>query len=183
MPTKKKKPVSAKATAGKKAPAKKIVKKAAPKKAAPKKVTKKPVKKAAPKKAVPKVEVKEVVKEKASSPKAETKKETLVKKAPPRIRIRLNAFDHTVLDEAAGKIIDTAERSGAVIHGPIPLPTKIKRFTVLKATFKFKDSRDQYEMRTHRRLIDLTETTFKTMDALQNLSLPSGVDIEIKMMG
>ncbi|MBT3834811.1 30S ribosomal protein S10 [Candidatus Peribacteria bacterium] len=99
----------------------------------------------------------------------------------PKIRIRLSAFDHTVLDEAAGKIIDTAERSGAVIHGPVPLPTKIKKFTVLKATFKFKDSRDQYEMRTHRRLIDLTETTFKTMESLQNLSLPSGVDIEIKM--
>lgn len=109
------------------------------------------------------------------------KKEPTLKKAP-RIRIRLHAFDHTVLDEAAGKIIDTAERSGAVVHGPIPLPTKIKRFTVLRATFKFKDARDQFEMRTHRRLIDLTETTFKTMDALQNLSLPSGVDIEIKMM-
>jgi len=103
-------------------------------------------------------------------------------KGAPKIRIRLSAFDHTVLDEAATKIIDTAERSGAVIHGPIPLPTKIKKFTVLRATFKFKDARDQFEMRTHRRLIDLTETTFKTMDALQNLSLPSGVDIEIKMM-
>ena len=103
-------------------------------------------------------------------------------KSAPRIRIRLSAFDHTVLDEAATKIIDTAERTGAVIHGPIPLPTKIRKFTVLRATFKFKDARDQFEMRTHRRLIDLTETTFKTMDALQNLSLPSGVDIEIKMM-
>ncbi len=177
MPTAKKK---------KKAAPKKTVKKVATKKKAPaKKVTKKQVKKAAPKKAAPKAvkePVAQEVKEEAVSTKAETKKETL-KKAPPRIRIRLNAFDHTVLDEAASKIIDTAERSGAVIHGPIPLPTKIKRFTVLKATFKFKDSRDQYEMRTHRRLIDLTETTFKTMDALQNLSLPSGVDIEIKMMG
>ncbi len=114
--------------------------------------------------------------------KEEGKKEPAATKKAPRIRIRLHAFDHTVLDEAAGKIIDTAERSGAVVHGPIPLPTKIKRFTVLRATFKFKDARDQYEMRTHRRLIDLTETTFKTMDALQNLSLPSGVDIEIKMM-
>ncbi len=108
------------------------------------------------------------------------KKETL--KGPPRIRIRLSAFDHTVLDDAARKIIDTAERAGAVVHGPIPLPTRIKKFTVQRATFKFKDARDQFEMRTHRRLIDLTETTFKTMDALQNLSLPSGVDIEIKMM-
>lgn len=154
-------------------------KKKAPTKKAP--VKKAVKKKSAPKKIAPKAA--EAKKEKASSAKAETKKETSIKKAPPKIRIRLNAFDHTVLDEAASKIIDTAERSGAVVHGPIPLPTKIKRFTVLKATFKFKDSRDQYEMRTHRRLIDLTETTFKTMDALQNLSLPSGVDIEIKMMG
>lgn len=177
MSTKKKKATAKKATT-KKA----VVKNSGSRK---KSVKKKP----APKKTAPKTVKKSVVKEvkekkKASSAKkVETKKETAIKKAPPRIRIRLNAFDHTVLDEAASKIIDTAERSGAIIHGPIPLPTKIKRFTVLKATFKFKDSRDQYEMRTHRRLIDLTETTFKTMDALQNLSLPSGVDIEIKMMG
>jgi small subunit ribosomal protein S10 len=139
-----------------------------------------PTKKAsAARKAPPK---KEESNAKASVGKQAETKEGSIKRVP-RIRIRLNAFDHTVLDEAAGKIIDTAERSGAVIHGPIPLPTKIKKFTVLKATFKFKDSRDQYEMRTHRRLIDLTETTFKTVDALQNLSLPSGVDIEIKMMG
>ena len=132
------------------------------KKSAPKAATKK----AAPKKAA----VKEGVTKEASA------------KKNPRIRIRLYAFDHTVLDESARKIIDTAERSGAVVHGPIPLPTQIRRFTVLRATFKFKDARDQYEMRTHRRLIDLTETTFKTMDALQNLSLPSGVDIDIKML-
>ncbi len=97
------------------------------------------------------------------------------------IRIRLSAFDHRVLDEAAGKIIDTAERSGAVVHGPIPLPTKIRKFTVNKSTFVHKNARDQFEMRTHRRLIDLTETTFKTVESLQSLSLPSGVDIEIKM--
>lgn len=97
------------------------------------------------------------------------------------IRIRLSAFDHIVLDEAASKILDTAERSGAVVHGPTPLPTKIKKFTVQRSTFKHKDARDQYEMRTHRRLIDLSETTFKTIESLQSLSLPSGVDIEIKM--
>lgn len=97
------------------------------------------------------------------------------------IRIRLSAFDHRVLDEAAAKIIDTAERSGAVIHGPTPLPTKIRKFTVNKSTFVHKNARDQYEMRIHRRLIDLTETTFKTVEALQSLSLPSGVDIELKM--
>ncbi len=97
------------------------------------------------------------------------------------IRIRLSAFDHTVLDETALKIIDTAIRTGAVVHGPIPLPTKIKKFTVNRSTFVHKDARDQFEMRIHRRLIDLTETTFKTVDGLQNLSLPSGVDIEIRM--
>jgi len=102
-------------------------------------------------------------------------------KSAPSIRIRLSAFDHTVLDEAAAKIIDTAERSGAVIHGPIPLPTKIRKFTVNRSTFVHKNARDQFEMRTHRRLIDLKETTFKTMESLQSLSLPSGVDIEIKM--
>lgn len=99
----------------------------------------------------------------------------------PRIRIRLSAFDHTVLDEAAVKIVETAERAGAVVHGPIPLPTHIRKFTVNKSTFVHKDARDQYEMRIHRRLIDLTETNFKTVESLQSLSLPSGVDIEIKM--
>jgi small subunit ribosomal protein S10 len=110
-------------------------------------------------------------------------KETKAKEQPKLsiIRIRLSAFDHTVLDEAAAKIIETAERSGAVVHGPIPLPTNIKKFTVNRATFVKKDARDQFEMRTHRRLIDLSETTFKTVESLQSLSLPSGVDIEIKM--
>lgn len=97
------------------------------------------------------------------------------------IRVRLSAFDHHVLDEAAAKILDTAERSGAVVHGPIPLPTHIRKFTVNKSTFVHKNARDQYEMRIHRRLIDLTETTFKTVESLQSLSLPSGVDIEIQM--
>lgn len=127
------------------------------------------------------------------APKVEAKKESTAKKEPaPKkesahpagisgLRIRLSAFDHRVLDEAAAKIIDTAERSGAVIHGPIPLPTQIRKFTVNKSTFVHKNARDQYEMRTHRRLIDLTETTFKTVESLQSLSLPSGVDIEIKM--
>lgn len=130
-----------------------------------------PVKKTVSGRGVPKAPTLEKVSEKKE-----------VAKTPPRIRIRLSAFDHTVLDDAARKIIDTSERAGAVVRGPIPLPTRIRKFTVQRATFKFKDARDQFEMRTHRRLIDLTETTFKTMDALQNLSLPSGVDIEIKMM-
>ena len=97
------------------------------------------------------------------------------------IRITLSAFGHSVLDEAAAKILDTALRSGAVVHGPIPLPTRIRKFTVNRSTFVHKNARDQFEMRTHRRLIDLTETTFKTVESLQDLSLPSGVDIEIKM--
>ncbi|MDB4978993.1 MAG: small subunit ribosomal protein [Candidatus Peribacteria bacterium] len=97
------------------------------------------------------------------------------------IRIRLSAFDHTVLDEAAQKIVETAERSGAIVHGPIPLPTLIKKFTVNRSTFVHKDARDQFEMRTHRRLIDLSETTFKSVESLQTLSLPSGVEIKIDM--
>ncbi len=152
-----------------------VTKKAAPKKSAPKK----PVEKKAPaakkvasaKKTVPAMDVKET-------------KPVSKKKEPSGIsgiRIRLSAFDHRVLDEAAAKIIDTAERSGAVIHGPVPLPTSIRKFTVNKSTFVHKNARDQYEMRIHRRLIDLTETTFKTVESLQSLSLPSGVDIEIKM--
>lgn len=118
------------------------------------------------------------VQEKKTTP---TPKKAAETKTAPSIRIRLSAFDHTVLDEAAAKIIDTAARSGAVIHGPIPLPTKIRKFTVNRSTFVHKNARDQFEMRTHRRLIDLKETTFKTMESLQSLSLPSGVDIEIKM--
>ena len=136
--------------------------------------TKKP-KSDAPKKAKA---TKESVKvdEKSTATKADTTAPKL-----KGIRIRLSAFDHSVIDEAALKIIDTAMRTGAIVHGPIPLPTKIRKFTVNRSTFVHKDARDQFEMRTHRRLIDLTETTFKTVDSLQNLSLPSGVDIEIKM--
>lgn len=144
-----------------------------------------------PKKTTPKKKKpssKEAKKTPAKKKPASPKKREPAEKAPakkdqevPSIRIRLSAFDHIVLDEAAGKIIDTAERSGAVIHGPIPLPTKIRKFTVNRSTFVHKDARDQFEMRTHRRLIDLKETTFKTIESLQNLSLPSGVDIEIKM--
>lgn len=141
-------------------------------------VTKKP---AAPKKekAAPKAKAPKKTAAETSAEVKETKKKD--PSAVPGIRIRLSAFDHRVLDEAAAKIIDTAERSGAVVHGPIPLPTKIRKFTVNKSTFVHKNSRDQYEMRIHRRLIDLTETTFKTVESLQSLSLPSGVDIEIKM--
>jgi len=99
-----------------------------------------------------------------------------------RIRISLKAFDHTIMDKAVQMIIDTAERSGAIVAGPIPMPTKIKKFTVNKSTFVAKNSREQFEMRIHKRLIDLNETTSATIEALSNLSLPAGVDIEIKML-
>lgn len=99
-----------------------------------------------------------------------------------RIRITLKAFDHTIIDKAVETIISTAERTGAIVAGPIPLPTKIKKFTVNKSTFISKDSREQFEMRIHKRLIDLRETTSATIESLTNLALPAGVDIEIKML-
>jgi small subunit ribosomal protein S10 len=99
-----------------------------------------------------------------------------------RLRIKIKAFDHKVIDDTTKMIIDTAERSGAVISGPIPLPTKIEKFTVNKSTFVHKTSREQFEIRTHKRLIDINESTPKTIEMLSNLSLPAGVDIEIKMI-
>jgi small subunit ribosomal protein S10 len=145
-------------------------KKTTPKKAASKKTTAKKEKVATKKASIAKTKTT-----------ADKKKSEKADAPAPSIRIKLSAFDHVVLDEAAEKIIDTATRSGAVVQGPIPLPTKIKKFTVNRSTFVYKTARDQYEMRTHRRLIDLKETTFKTVESLQNLALPSGVDIEIKM--
>lgn len=102
--------------------------------------------------------------------------------ASQKIRIKIKAFDHKVIDETGKLIIDTAERTGAVVAGPIPLPTKLEKFTVNKSTFVHKPSRDQYEMRTHKRLIDITEVAPKTIESLSNLSLPAGVEIEIKML-
>lgn len=99
-----------------------------------------------------------------------------------KIRIKVKAFDHKVIDETSKLIIDTAERTGAIIAGPIPLPTKVEKFTVNKSTFVHKTSREQFEMRTHTRLIDIRETTPKTIESLSNLSLPAGVEIEIKML-
>ena len=155
-----------------------------PKKNAPKKGAPKPPsgagKKALPKKTKP-TKKQEPTSIEDPTPKNKSSAAKKPEQSVSSIRIRLSAFDHVVLDEAAAKIVDTAERSGAVVHGPIPLPTKIRKFTVNRSTFVHKDARDQFEMRTHRRLIDLTETTFKTIESLQNLSLPSGVDIEIKM--
>ncbi len=102
--------------------------------------------------------------------------------AKQKIRIKIKSFDHKVIDETVKLIIDTAERTGAIIAGPIPLPTKIEKFTVNRSTFVHKNAREQFEIRTHSRLIDITETTPKTIESLSNLSLPAGVGIEIKML-
>ena len=98
-----------------------------------------------------------------------------------KIRIRIKAYDHRVLDNAAKKIVETAKRSGGVISGPVPLPTEIEKVTILRAVHKYKDSREQFEIRTHKRLIDIVKPTKQTIDTLQRLDLPSGVDIEIKL--
>ncbi len=98
-----------------------------------------------------------------------------------KIRIRLKAYDYRLIDKTARTILDTAERTGAVVCGPIPLPTERKLTTVLRSTFVHKDSREQFEMRIHKRLIDVLDPTSKTIESLQTLDLPAGVDIEIKM--
>ncbi|MEA3349975.1 MAG: 30S ribosomal protein S10 [Chloroflexota bacterium] len=101
--------------------------------------------------------------------------------AEQKIRIRLKAYDHRVLDQSAKRIVSTAERTGARVVGPVPLPTKIERFTVRRSTFVDKDSHEHFEIRTHNRLIDILEPESKTIDNLMRLNLPAGVDIEIKI--
>ncbi|QHI73911.1 30S ribosomal protein S10 [Aminipila terrae] len=98
-----------------------------------------------------------------------------------KIRIKLKAYDHKSLDVSAAKIVETAKKTGADVSGPIPLPTEKEVVTILRAVHKYKDSREQFEQRTHKRLIDITNTTPKTVDALMKLDLPAGVDIEIKL--
>lgn len=98
-----------------------------------------------------------------------------------KIRIRLKAFDHKTLDQSAERIVETAKRTGASVSGPIPLPTDKSIYTILRSPHVNKDSREQFEMRTHKRLIDIIDPTSKTVDALMRLDLPSGVDIEIKL--
>ena len=98
-----------------------------------------------------------------------------------KIRIKLKGYDHKILDLSAMQIVEAVERTGAVVSGPIPLPTHIKKFCVIRSPFIDKDSQEQFEIRTHKRLIDIIETTSKTIDALTKLSLPSGVDIDIKL--
>ena len=102
-------------------------------------------------------------------------------KTTNRIRIKIKAYDHMLIDQSTKTIIDVAVRNGASIVGPIPLPTNIRKYTVLKSTFVHKDSKDQYEMRVHKRLIDILEPNKKVIDSLMSLDLPNGVDIEIKM--
>lgn len=118
---------------------------------------------------------------KTSTKKASKETSKSLSSGKPMIRIVVRAFDHRIVDEATKTIIDTAERSGAIIAGPIPMPTRIEKFTVNRSTFKHKSARDQFEMRTHKRLIDIKESTPNTVTSLQSLTLPSGVDIEIKM--
>ncbi|HHW06080.1 MAG TPA: 30S ribosomal protein S10 [Clostridia bacterium] len=101
--------------------------------------------------------------------------------AKQKIRIRLKAFDHRLLDQSAQKIVETAKRTGADVSGPVPLPTEKNIFTILRSPHVNKDSREQFEMRTHKRLIDILDPTPKTVDALMRLDLPAGVDIEIKL--
>ena len=98
-----------------------------------------------------------------------------------RIRIKLKGFDHKILDLSALQIVEAVERTGAVVSGPVPLPTRIEKFSVIRSPFTDKDSQEQFEIRTHKRLIDIIETTSKTIDTLTKLSLPSGVDIDIKL--
>ena len=149
-----------------------------------KKVAKAPVKKAtssattaAPKKAA-------VVKADAKKPvakKAVAKKPAVVIGSKQRIRIRLKGFDHKLIDQSTKEIVDTAKRNGAQICGPIPLPTTIEKFTILISPHANKDARDQYEIRTHKRLIDILEPTPKTVDALMKLDLSAGVDVKISV--
>jgi len=98
-----------------------------------------------------------------------------------KIRIRLKAYDHKILDQSAEQIVEAAERTGAAVAGPVPLPTEIRKFCVIRSPHVDKDSREQFEIRTHKRLVDILEPSSKTVDALMRLSLAAGVDIEIKM--
>ena len=98
-----------------------------------------------------------------------------------KIRIRLKAFDHRLIDQSAQEIVDTAKRTGAQVHGPIPLPTRKERFTVLISPHVNKDARDQYEIRTHKRVLDIVEPTEKTVDALMKLDLAAGVEVQISL--
>lgn len=120
------------------------------------------------------------------SAKTDTAAEPVKVKSPeddarPRIRIKIRAYDHKIIDQSTKTIMETAQRSGAHILGPIPLPTEKKKYTVLRSSFVHKNARDQYEMRIHKRLLDIIDPTPKTIETLSSLNLPAGVDVEIKM--
>ena len=132
------------------------------------------------KKTMPKTTKSEEVVEKVAKKATKTKKETTTNVGKERIRIRLKAFDHAILDQSAQKIVETAKRTGASVSGPIPLPTKKEVITILRSTHKYKDSREQFEMRTHKRVIDILYATPKTTEALMKIDLPAGVEVEIK---
>ena len=101
--------------------------------------------------------------------------------ASQKIRIKLKAYDHVLIDQSARKIVDTAKRTGAKVSGPIPLPTEKEVVTILRAVFKYKDSREQFEQRTHKRLIEIKKPSQKTIEALMNVELPAGVDIDLQL--
>ncbi|MFH1621362.1 MAG: 30S ribosomal protein S10 [Patescibacteria group bacterium] len=112
----------------------------------------------------------------------ETKsKKTVTKEVSSRIRIKIRAFDHKIIDQATRTIIDTAERTGARVVGPVPLPTEKKKWTVNRSSFIHKNAREQFEMRIHKRIVDILDPNAKTIEALTSLNLPAGVDVEIKM--
>lgn len=159
----------------KKPVAKKITKAATGIKSAPKKTPPTPAVKKTPESVAAKKPV-------TATPKAEkeTKKATASEKQ--KIRVIIRAFDHKIVDESTRTIIDAAERTGSLVTGAIPLPTRRELFTLNRATFVHKDAREQFEIKTHKRLIDITEYTPTTIEALSNLNLPAGVDVEIKML-
>ena len=109
------------------------------------------------------------------------KEKESTQQAGSRVRIKIKAYDHKVIELSARRIVETAERTGAVVVGPVPLPTEVHRVTVNRSTFVHKNSRDQYEMRVHKRMIDILDPTAKTIDQLTSLDLPAGVDVSIKM--
>ena len=119
--------------------------------------------------------------EKQTAPPANYNKEAMTMAVKEKIRIRIKGYDHQLVDQSAEKIVQTAKRTGARVSGPVPLPTEKQVITILRAVHKYKDSREQFEMRTHKRLIDILRPSNKTVEALQGLELPAGVEIEIKL--
>ena len=138
--------------------------------------------KTAPKKAKPKAAAKKVTAPKAPRAKAAAKKVAAPATVEHKLRIRVRAYEHKILDLSVKQIMDTAARFDATVVGPVPLPTEIKRWTVNRSTFVHKDAREQFEMRIHKRLIDILNPSPKVIEALTNLNLPSGVTIDVKMV-